>query len=172
MTQVRRNFTQRYRAVIDGLGAAGTVKSVALPVFEIEKEAFRAGDMIMADKVDMGLAEFGMSITLFGQPFELIAKQGMGKDGVIPLTLYKSINTGNDERAPSKVVTRVKIIKADRGEDEAGKMGETSVELEVKYYREEFKGRVIHEVDTTPENQILVIGGVDYMAKDRENLGV
>lgn len=171
-TQVRRNFNQRYRLVIAAMGTAGTVKSVALPSFEIEQESFRASDMITADKVDMGLAEFGMSLTMFGHSYELIAKQGMGKDGIIPMTLYKSVNQGDDTRAPSKVVARVKIVKYDRGDEEIGKLGETSFELEVKYYREEFNGSTIHEIDTNPENQICVINGVDYMAKDKENLGL
>ena len=169
---VRRNFNQRYRLMIAGMGTAGTVKSISLPTIEIEQESFRASDMLMSDKVDMGIAEFGMALTMFGHSYELIQKQGMGKDGIIPMTLYKSVNQGNDERAPSKVVARVKIIKPDRGDEEVGKLGETSFELEVKYYREEFKGKVIYEIDTSPENQICVINGIDYMAKDRENLGL
>lgn len=173
MTQhVGRNFTQKYRLVVDGMGTQGTTKTVKLPVIEVLKEGFRAGDMIIEDSIDMGIAPLNMSFTLLGRPYALVKKQGMGKDGVIPMTLYKSVNTGSDDRAPSKVIIRAGITKSDSGDDEAGKLGETTFDLDVKYYREEFNGDVIYEIDTNPLNQICIINGVDYMAKDRENLGL
>lgn len=92
-----------------------------------------------------------------------------------PLEIRGSIQrwnagTGEQETIPLKVVTRAVPKSAPLGTLAPGAAQEPSAEFSVRYLKIFLGGRTYAEID--PFNYIAIIGGVDYLASVRADLGV
>lgn len=162
MPKTLRMFT----AFVDGEGYAGKVIEGTPPKLTLKTEEFEDG--AMPAPVDISLASIEKMV------FELSLKEvtsavykNFGKAD-LPFTLRGSMSNGTDTVA---VIYQMRglLREIDPGTfkkgDTQGKCSFTARRLKLTIATE-----VVVEIDAL--NHILKFGGVDYLAKDRQNLGL
>lgn len=77
---------------------------------------------------------------------------------------------GKRDDVPIKVSVLGRVLSSERGTLEPGKKTSPKTTVSVEYYKEEFDGQVITEID--PLNFIAILNGKNVLAKVAENLGL
>ena len=167
MPRILKNFN----LFVDGVGYAGLVETLSVPVLTIKSEEFRAGGMDIPMEIDMGqekleanfaLAEYSPATSgLFGtqqvaEGTQLTARGAMQRDGEAAIPILINM-TG-------------RIYTLDPGEWKAGDRSMLTHRVALAFYRETIDGTVVHEIDVV--NMKRIINGVDQMATIRTAIGV
>ena len=157
--------------IIDGIGYVGETKSMKLPPLSRKFEAWRGGGMTRAVKLDMGAGDdFDIEHTYGGPIRDIIRQYGLPSLTGVQIRWvgsFKNDDTGAIDVV--EIVARGRHEEIDRGDLQAGEMGDFKVKTACAYYKEIWNGRT--EVEDDPLAGVLIVNGVDLMAAHRAALG-
>ena len=157
-------------AFVDGTGYIGRVDEVVLPKLTIKTEEFRAGGMDAPVELDQGMEKLECSMSASGVDRTLLERFGLLLGEAVPFTFRGGLRS---EDAMVKAVVahvRGRIKEIDWGTWKPGEKAPLKAMIAVRYYKLEYEGAVLHEIDV--ENMTRIINGVDQLAALREALGV
>lgn len=154
---------------LDGVGYEGIVTSLTPPELTFKTEDHRGGGMDAPVQVEQGmealtfkfeLAEFIPAIaSAFGRT------EGEGKPVVFRFALERGATV-----KPLIISIRGGLTKYSQGDYKPGEEGKFTYEGSASYYKGEFDGQTIIEID--PENSVRIINGDDQLAARRLALGI
>lgn len=165
--QVIENFS----LFVDGRGYAGKSPELTPPKLARKNRDYHAGGMSAPITIDMGQDKMEADFTL-----EEYSRDVLRLYGVVDLSHVALRFTGSLIRQdgsvpdPAEVFLRGRIREMDFGSWKAGEGAQLKVVMDVAYYKLTINGVVEIEID--PVNMIEVVGGVDRLAKTRNNLGI
>ncbi len=150
----------------EGTSWLGLVSSVTLPKIAMKTEGWRGGGMIGEVDIDMGLEKLELETTCGGPMRDAILQ--LGTPGVAGTFrrfggAYQDDSTG--EVFSVSITMRGRPVEIDRGEAKVGEGGEFKDKWALTYYREEWDGRELLEIDMLAS--IYRVGGVDRYAQLR-----
>ena len=155
----------------DGSSYHGEVTEVVPPKLTRKLEEFRAGGMRTPVKVDMGTEAMELEVTSGGWMKELIKQWGAKGVGGVPLRFAGALQRDDtDEWSKVEIFMRGRWEEIDMGSAKAGDDTEFKAKASLSYYRLEWDGEVLIEIDTT--GLIENVGGTDLMQTVREILGI
>lgn len=155
----------------DGNSYAGEVNEVVPPKLTRKLEEFRAGGMRTPVKVDMGTEALELEITAGGWMKELIKQWGGKGMGGVPLRFAGALQRDDTaEWSKVEIFMRGRWEEIDMGSAKAGDDTEFKGKAALSYYRLEWDGEVLIEID--PTGLIENVGGTDLMQTVREILGI
>lgn len=167
-----RNVLTGFSLFVDGRGHAGDISKIDLPDFAIKTEEFTAGGFTGAIDVALGRLEKAMEIEA---TYNTFTPDVMKQVGQHPNTSYgykiRGMYVKADRSKAKREITLRAFAKNVKEEAwEPNKKVNMTTKLSVLYYRDEWDGKVLYEID--PENGILVIDGEDYGKPFRDILGI
>lgn len=149
----------------------GEVSSVTLAKLVRKFEDWRGAGMDSPIKIDMGGEALEIEWSA-GGPLKDVLKQygALAMDGVQLrfAGAYQADDTG--EVAAIEMFVRGRHEEIEMGEQKVGDGGEFKVKTSLAYYRLEWDGEVLIEID--PLARILTVGGVDLLAARRAAIGM
>lgn len=153
------------------VGYTGQVASVTLPKLTRKMESWRGAGMDSPVKIDMGGDDLDMEWTGGGPLKEVLGDFASRQlDSVLMrfAGAYQADDTG--ETVAIEVYVRGRHEEIEMGEQKTGEGGEFKVKTALSYYRLEWNGEVLIEID--PLNRVLTVNGVDLLADTRAALGI
>lgn len=160
--RVIRNFN----AFVDGLSYFGIATEAKLPQLKIMTEAHRGAGMDGPVGIDMGIEGMTSEITFAEWKPELLAKTGTQQRFVL-----RPASAGDAGEVDTIIATLGGLITgAETGDLKPLTNATLKLMMDVRTYRLEINGAVIHDVDLV--NGRRVIGGVDQLADIRRAMGV
>lgn len=158
---------RNHNIFVDGVSFFGRIVESKLPTLQLQTEEFRGAGMDAPIAIDMGMqamtAEITVAewvpdlLTLFGTRRRVVARPGAQSE--------------TDDSVDTLIATidgRWTVV--DRNVLKPGTMSPVKLTCAVMYYREEYNGVEIHEIDV--ENGKRVIGGVDQLEGIRQAMGI
>lgn len=165
------NKLKNFALFVDGNSYAGEVTEVVLPKLTRKVEEFRAGGMNTPVKVDLGTEALELEITAGGWMKELLKQWGSKGIGAVPLRFAGALQRDDTgEYSKVEVFMRGGWEEIDMGSAKAGDDTEFKAKSALSYYRLEWDGEVLIEVDAT--GLIENVGGTDLLAPVRNLLGI
>lgn len=160
---------RNFNLFVDGVGQAGEVDELTLPVLTIKTEEHRAGGMDAPVDVDMGMEKMTMTAVISSYKAEHFRGYGALNQG-IPLTIRGVIQRQGEQ--PQAVVIRVvaSAVTVDRGNFTAGGKQTTTITYTLTKYSEQIAGVEVVNIDVP--NMIRIVNGVDQLAGYRAALGM
>lgn len=166
-----RNVLTNFNYSVEGRGYAGDASKVDLPDLEVKVEGFNAGGYTAEVEIALGRLAKAMEIEV---TYNTFTPDVMKSVATMPNNTFNHVFQGA-YTTPNGVVSRkitarafAKNIKEEPWEP--GKKISMTSKLTVHYYRDEWDGKVMNEVD--PENCVLIIDGVDLAKGVREAIGL
>lgn len=165
------NKLKNFAYFADGVSYAGEVTEVVLPKLTRKLEEFRAGGMRTPVKVDLGTEALELEITSGGWMKEVIKQWGAKSIGSVPQRFAGALQRDDTgEYSKVEVFVRGNWEEIDMGSAKAGDDTEFKAKSALSYYRLEWDGEVLVEVDST--GLIENVGGTDLMQTVRDILGI
>lgn len=160
---------QGFNLFVDGRGYAAKVRECELPKLTIKTEEFQPGGFDAPVEMDMGLEKLETNFTLLDYDADVLKQFGLGHNNTVPVTLRGALSYGDGTTVPA--VVQLQGMFREVEPPKFGKPGklEMKATMSLKYYKLEINGETIHEIDV--ENMVRIVGGVDYLASMRENIG-
>lgn len=160
-----RNFT----AFVDGVGQAGSVQELTLPVLTLKTDEHRAGGMDAPVDIDLGMEKLELSMVVSSYTSDQFKAYGALGAGV-PLTVRGAIQRQGEDAQPVviRMVATAKVI--DRGTWTAGEKATQTITYTLTKYQEIIAGQRVVNIDI--ENMVREIDGVDQLASQRRALGI
>ena len=155
---------------VDGRGYAGNVEELTPPKLTLKTEEFRNGGMDAPVEVEIGMEKLEASFSLTQYSADVLKLFGLAPGNTKELTFRGSV-AGEDGVEKPVIVNMTGMLKeADLGSWKPGDKATLKGMVAVRYYKHTVDGEVVHEIDVP--NMIRIIGGVDQLAKTRQNLGL
>ncbi|MFY1027602.1 phage major tail tube protein [Actinobacillus seminis] len=154
---------------VDGVGYKGQINEIEQPKLALKLEEWRAGGMIGAVKVNLGLEVLETTLKMGGYMTEFLRKFGTNIDGV-PLRFlgaYEQDDSG--EVTGIEVVMRGRFGEIDAGSSKVGDDTEHSFTIPLTYYKVIENGAEIVEIDMI--NSVFMVDGTDRLAELRAAAG-
>lgn len=160
---------QGFNLFVDDRGYAAKVSECELPKLTIKTEEFQPGGFDAPVEVDMGMEKLETNFTLLDFDTDVLKQFGVGHNNSVPVTLRGALSYGDGTTVLA--VVNFQGMWRELEQPKFGKPGkmEMKVTMALKYYKLEIGGELIHEIDV--ENMVRIVGGVDYLASMRENIG-
>lgn len=160
--RVIRNFN----AFVDGISYFGVAAEAKLPQLKIMTEAHRGAGMDGPVGIDMGTEGMTSEITLSEWKPELLAKTGTQQRFVLRPA------AAGDAGDVDTIIASIGglITAAETGDLKPGTNATLKLMMDVRTYRLEINGTVIHDVDLV--NGRRIVGGVDQLVDIRRAMGV
>ena len=155
----------------DGMSYLGHANAFTQPKLARKFEDYRAAGMDSAVKVDMGGEPLEAEFTTAGPMRDVLAQYGMTTlDGVMLRFVGAYQNEEDGSYDSIEITVRGRHEEIDMGEAKVGEMGEFKVKSALVYYKLDWNGRTVVEIDTL--NMTLIVDGVDRLAGRRAALGL
>ena len=154
---------KRFNLHLDGVGLAGAIEKLTLPVIAATFEDFRGGGMDSVIDIDMGLEKMESEFTLAGMVVSVLRKAGAINSGV-PITIYGAYKRDGEPAKPVKASGRVIIKMADNGSWEPGQKNQTTVKVSWRSYILMVDGEEIYNIDLDKGTRF--IDGIDQLADE------
>ena len=155
---------------VDGNKYAGQATEITLPKLAMKTEEFRAGGMIGAVDVNLGLEKLECEVKMGGYMTEFIRQFAGGMSGT-PLRFAGSYQDDKTEEVTAiEVVMRGRFTEIDSGNSKVGDDTEQTFKAALTYCKLLENGREIFEVDML--NAILKVDGKDKLAEHRKAIGL
>lgn len=155
-----------------GLAYIGQANSATLPKLARKIEKWRGGGMDSPVPIDMGGADdMDFEFSCGGPMRDVVAQYGIMSMAGVQLRFagaYQNDVTGRMDSI--EITVRGRHEEIDRGEQKVGEMGAFKVKVACSYYKEDWNGRTLVEID--PINGVLIVDGVDRLADRRDALGL
>lgn len=155
----------------EGLAYLGDARTVTLPTLTRKLEEWRGGGMNAPIQLDMGMEAMELAFTCGGPMRDVLSQWGTPTvDGVY---MRFSGNYQQDDTAAIdhvEVIVRGRPSEIEMGDQEVGEAGEFNVTMPLAYYKLEWNGTVLIEIDTL--RMIEFVNGVDRLAARRAALGI
>ncbi|EIJ72141.1 phage major tail tube protein [Pasteurella bettyae] len=154
----------------DGNSYHGQINELEQPKLALKLEEYRAGGMIGAVKVNLGLETLETTLKMGGFMTEFLKKFGSNIDGM-PLRFM-----GAYEQDDSGTVTSIEIVmrgrfgEIDSGNAKVGDDTEQSYTVPLTYYKVIENGTDIIEIDML--NSLFIVNGTDRLAEHRSAIGL
>ncbi|HDR1111091.1 TPA: phage major tail tube protein [Pasteurella multocida] len=156
--------------IIDGNKYLGEVTEVTQPKLAMKIEEFRAGGMIGAVDVNLGIEKLEAEFKAGGYMVELIKKFGGSING-IPLRFLGSYQRDDTEEVTSvELVMQGRFTEIDSGNSKVGDDTEQTFKVPLTYYKIIVDGKDVIEIDML--NSVFVVDGVDKLAEHRAAIGI
>ncbi|SFR79751.1 phage major tail tube protein [Sphingomonas jatrophae] len=155
----------------EGGNYLGEVNAATLPKLTRKLEEWRGAGMDSPVKIDMGGEALDLEWTAGGPLRDVLAQYAEPRvDGLLLrfVGVYEADDTG--EKTAVEVIVRGRHEEIEAGEQKIGEGGEFKVKTSCAYYRLDWNGSTVIEVD--PLNMVLIVDGNDRMAERRAILGV
>lgn len=160
--RVIRNFN----AFVDGISYFGVASEAKLPQLKIMTEAHRGAGMDGPVGIDMGTEGMSSEITFDEWKPELLAKTGSQQRFVL-----RPAAVGDAGDVDTIIATIGGLITGtELGDLKPGTKATLKLMMDVRTYRLEINGTVLHDVDLV--NGRRVVGGADQLAEIRRAMGV
>lgn len=159
-----------FNVFTDGLNKHGVIMTVKRPALKFKTEDFTPGGFIGELTALHGVEKLEFELTSKGYDVELFKSISHKIGG--NLVRYQGSLHREDEDEHQMLVGefRGRIIETDPGEDKAGEGGEHTFKYALTYWKETVNGETVLEIDVM--NNKVIIGGRDYFAGMRKNLGL
>lgn len=165
------NKLKNFAYFADGFSYAGEVTEVVLPKLTRKLEEFRAGGMRTPVKVDLGTETLELEVTSGGWMKELIKQWGAKGIGAVPQRFAGAVQRDDTgEYSKVEVFMRGAWEEIDMGSAKAGDDTEFKAKCALSYYRLQWDGEVLIEIDAT--GLVEKVGGTDLMQTVRDILGI
>ncbi|MCP3940525.1 MAG: phage major tail tube protein [Desulfobacteraceae bacterium] len=165
-----KNVLKNFNLFVDGKGFAGQIEEYVPPVLTLQTEDFRPGGLDSSVPITMGLEKLETSFSLVSYDDDVLTLWGIERGQNIPFVARGAIQS-NDGTVKAVIHTmRGQIKQLDRGTWKAGQIAPIKVAMDLNYYKEEFDGKIIHEIDI--ENMVRTINGLDALSEIRGALGI
>lgn len=154
----------------DGNSYRGQVNEIEQPKLALKLEEYRAGGMIGAVKVNLGLETLEATFKMGGYMTELLKQFGGTIDGS-PLRFagaYEQDDSG--EVTSIELVMRGRFGEIDSGSAKVGDDTEQSYTVPLTYYKIIENGNDIIEIDML--NSIFIVNGTDRLEQHRAAIGL
>ncbi|MBB6191501.1 hypothetical protein FHS51_001728 [Sphingobium wenxiniae] len=156
----------------EGLANVGEAKTITLPVLSRKIEEWGGGGLGGALPMDMGPDGLMELTHTYGGPMRQIFSQyGITRINGVYLRF-----SGAYQQPDSDSVDNVEVIvrglhkEIDMGDQERGEPGEFKVTSVLSYYKLDWNGETLIEIDRL--NMIEIVDGVDRLAAQRAALGM
>ncbi len=160
--RVIRNFN----AFVDGISYFGIATEAKLPQLKIMTEAHRGAGMDGPVGIDMGVEGMTAEITLAEWKPELLVKTGTQQRFVL-----RPAQVGDAGDVDTIIASLGGLVtSAETGDLKPGTNATLKLTMDVRSYRLEVNGVVMHDVDLV--NGRRLVGGVDQLADIRRAMGV
>ncbi len=147
----------------------GEVSSVTLPKLTRKLEDWRGGGMDGTVKLDIGAEAMEIETTCGGPMLDVLKQFGVTKlAGVYLRYVGVHQNDETDTLDTVEVTVRGRHEEIDMGESKPGEGGEFKTKSSLVYYRLDWNGRTIIEIDVL--NMVFMVDGVDRLAEMRAAL--
>lgn len=161
---------KNFNLFVNGVGYAGKVDEVTLPVLKVKTEEHRAGGMDAGVELDMGMEKLEGKFVLSDYD-PSVAKLLGGLSADTPINFRGAIQAQGEPTAQAVVVKMTGFIKSrDNGSNKTGDKSSTTFEFAARSYQETINGEVVVDIDVV--NMKRVIGGVDQMESQRAAIGI
>ncbi|MCI6989290.1 MAG: phage major tail tube protein [Campylobacter sp.] len=169
MKRVAPQVIQEANVYINGKGYLGVSKNVKIPT--IEWEMIENKGALSANYSAGVLKDTQMSFKLNVLDLNTFLSFGLNSfSNRVPFLFKASIHqSGKFEDVPLSLAVTGDIVSLETTELESGKEMEVDITMSAHFMSLIIDGKPLILKDT--ENMICIIGGVDYMAKVRSNLG-
>lgn len=150
----------------EGTSWIGLVTAVTLPKLARKFEGYRGGGMDSEVQIDMGGEPMELETTCGGPMRDAIVQIGQARAGGVFRRFvgsYQNDDTGGVDAI--EITMRGRPQEIDRGEQKVGEGGEFKDKWALVYYREEWNGRVLVEIDVL--GMVYMVDGVDRLAEQR-----
>lgn len=169
------HILKNYNLFINGIGFAGRVKEVTLPVLEIATEEFKAAGMVMPMDLDMGMQKLTCSMVLNEYNPEALRLFGLGVGSTASVTLKGVLDNENGQDAANQVKKiEVKLngmwTSIDMGTWIVGESQSLTLSMSATYYKVSIANEDLIEIDVL--NMVRKIGDNDVYEGSREILGI
>jgi len=149
-----------------GRSYIGEVPSVTLPKLTRKLEEYRGGGMDGTVKLDMGAEAMEMEFSAGGPLRDVLLQSAAPTIGGLFLRFagqYQNDSSGMSDAV--EVTVRGRHEEIDMGEQKVGEGGDFKVKMALVYYRLEWNGEVLIEIDVL--NMVHIVGGIDRLADMR-----
>lgn len=165
------NLLKNMNLILDGKGYAGNVEEINTPNLEAKTEEMRNGGMDAPIDVDMGMNKPVLSFTLSSYDADTLTLFGFRKGGTLPVTVRGALESAIDNTTQGVVINaRGNVVKIEKDPFKAGEKAALKVEMSLHYYKETIGNEVVTEIDIP--NFKRIIGGIDQLAQQREQLAI
>ena len=164
------DILRNINAFVDGSGYAGKVDELALPKLTVKTEDIRAGGMDAPAKIDLGIEMLECSITTLGIDVALLKHWGVAAGEHVPFTFRGALQSEDGTVKAVVAEIRGKVTELDFGTWKAGERAPLKAMINCRYYKLEYDGEVIHEIDV--DNFIRIINGTDQVEELRTALAI
>ena len=162
-----RNFSM----FLDGVGFAGKVTELTLPVLGIQTEEYRAGGLDAPIAIDMGMEALTCSFTLAEYDTDMLKMFGLYDQNAVQLTARGALQRNGDTDAVAVICNLTgSITNFDPGAFEAGAITEANFEMAVRSYKLEIASETLIEIDV--ENMKRIINNTDQLESLRTAMGI
>ena len=164
------NILKNVNLFVDGQGYAGQVEEVNLPKLTIKTEEHRDGGMDAPIEIDMGMQKLECSFTTSRIDAGLLRRFGLGPNNLVPLTFRAALESEDGTVVPVVATIRGNVKEIDYGAWKPGEKAKLKPMVTVRYYKLEYDGEVLHEIDI--DNMVRIIDGTDRLEAQRTALGI
>lgn len=156
--------------LVDGNSYRGQVTEVTQPKLAMKLEEYRAGGMIGAVKVNLGVEPLEAQFKAGGYMVELMKQFGgsISGTGLRFLGAYQQDDT--EEVTSIELVMRGRFGEIDSGNSKSGDDTEQSYTVPLTYYKVIVNGQDAIEIDLI--NSIFIVNGTDKLAEHRAATGI
>lgn len=169
MKRVAPQIIQEANVFINGKGYLGISKNVKIPT--LEWEMIENKGALSANYTTGILKDTEMEFKINVLDFNTFLSFGLNSfTNRVPFLFKASIHeSGKANKVPLSMAVTGDIISLETTELEAGKEMEVTIKMSAHFLNLNIDGVPLILKDV--ENMICIVGGVDYMAKVRSNLG-
>lgn len=154
-----------------GLAYIGQVSGFTLPKPTRKLDDWRGGGMDGIVKIDLGSEAMEAEWTLGGPMRDVLSQYGVVSVDGVGLRFacaYQQEDTGQVDSV--EVIIRGRHEEIDMGEQKLGEAGEFKVKTAIAYYRLDWNGVTVIEIDVLAG--ILIVDGIDRRAELRAAIGI
>lgn len=150
----------------EGQSWLGEVAAVTIPTLTRKLEEYRGGAMDGPVKYDMGGEALEQEAT-FGGPMRDILRQfgHTSASGIYQRFVGFYQDDSTSRAATIEITTRGRHEEIEMGEQKPGEPGEFKVKSTLTYYRLDWDGATIIEIDRL--NMVFMVDGIDRLAEQR-----
>jgi len=156
-----------FAGYVDGVGYGGQIIDGTPPKIVMQTEEFQAGGMVAPEDLSLNSVE-KMVCDMSVKEVTDALYNNLNKPN-LPFTLRGSKGSGPDAE-PVIFQMRGLMRELDPGQWKAGGDAALKVAFTCRYLKVTIGTNEVAEISTWPP--ILKIGGIDYIAQDRKNLGL
>lgn len=154
----------------NGNSYKGQITEITQPKLALKLEEYRAGGMMGAVKVNLGLEPLEVQFKMGGYMTELLKEFGGSIDGVALRFAGAYQQDDTDEVTGIELVMRGRFGEIDNGSSKTGDDTEQSYTVPLTYYKVIENGKDLIEIDML--NSIFMVNGIDRLAEHRRAIGL